>query len=228
MSKHDKRRAEQARKTAQLEERRRVTLRVHGECDRIADSILARVAAAGKPVSCTVGCAACCRQAIQIPRLEAEVLLAHIDEHWSDEAKAALRERLAAWLAWYAGAGDLLDGTRTLAEWIALDSPGCVLLDADRACGAYPARPVTCRSLYVTTPPSGCAPETATGPIRALAAIVDGTRVAAEDLRRVVENQGGNLDATMHLLPEWLAHLLAVEQEPWKRAPARLADVRPR
>lgn len=226
MSKLDKRRAEQARKAAQLDERRRVTLRVHEACDRIADSIVSRAVAAGKPPSCAPGCAACCHQAILIPRCEAEVLVATIAT-WSAEDQAALRARLVAWLAWYHGAGDLLDGTHTLAAWITLRSPGCVLLSADRSCTAYAARPVTCRSLYVTSPPSACEPGSTAGPVRALAAIVDGTREAAEDLRRVVENQGGSFDATMHLLPEWLAHLLDVEREPWRRAPAALEATRP-
>jgi hypothetical protein len=38
-------------------------------------------------------------------------------------------------------------------------------------------------------------------------------------IRAEIERQGADFLATAHLLPEWLAHLLRIEQQPWLNAP---------
>ena len=96
-------------------------------------------------------------------------------------------------------------------------SPGCVLLDDAGACGAYPVRPMTCRNHYVTSPPEACGPTaTRDTTVRSLPAAVDVTRPLVANLRRTVEQQGADFAASLHLIPEWLAHLLDVEQDPWR------------
>jgi hypothetical protein len=37
-------------------------------------------------------------------------------------------------------------------------------------------------------------------------------------LRALIENQGADFNGTVHLLTEWLAHLLGVEAQPWRTA----------
>jgi hypothetical protein len=40
------------------------------------------------------------------------------------------------------------------------------------------------------------------------------------ELRQLIESQGGNYLGSIHLIGEWLAHLLEVEREPWVGAPS--------
>ena len=54
-------------------------------------------------------------------------------------------------------------------------APKCALLENDR-CGAYPARPVTCRNHYVTSPVAECDPVTGRGEPDGILAIPLATR----------------------------------------------------
>jgi hypothetical protein len=80
----------------------------------------------------------------------------------------------------------------------------------------YPVRPIPGRNHFVSSPPEVCA--TGGDPD----VILDVSRAASgtvRELRDVVERQGGSYMATIHLIGEWLAHLLEVEREPWQGAP---------
>lgn len=210
------RRAEKARKQAQAEERRKVVLRVLSEADALIDDTIARLRAAGTEPSCTRGCVYCCYLEIRIPRAEAENMAAWIEANRAPAEVEALRDRLRAWLAWYrTDVPRLIAGGTARGEAFLAHGPGCALLE-DGACSAYPVRPLPCRNHYVSSPPEACSPAAGPGStVQALAGIPAATRHLGEDIRRTVELQGGSFEASMHLLPEWLAHLLGVEAEPW-------------
>jgi hypothetical protein len=108
-----------------------------------------------------------------------------------------------------------------------MHAPQCPAL-IDDACSIYSVRPVFCRTHYVTSPADACRPE---GDPARLDAPVELMRIFAKaspigiKLRAFVENQGADFNGTVHLLAEWLAHLLGVEQQPWR--PAATASARP-
>jgi hypothetical protein len=95
----------------------------------------------------------------------------------------------------------------------------------------YPVRPVVCRTHYVTSPPDACRPngdpayvDEETEPVFG---ILSKTAPIAGQLRALIDGQGATFKGTVHILPEWLAHLLEVEREPWQTTPRLdLSDVR--
>lgn len=209
--------------------RRSLALQVFREVDELVERELARSAAHGQPSSCAPGCAHCCRQELYAPRAEVEAIVDWI-ETTAPQLLDELRPRIAAWLAWYrteypalvaAGAArrDAFHG----------HAPPCPALVDDR-CTIYPVRPTFCRSHHVTSPPDACRP---VGDPARLDAPVASMRLFARvapigtKLRALVESQGADFNGTVHLLVEWLAHLLGVESQPWRTAaPLRAAPPR--
>jgi hypothetical protein len=61
-----------------------------------------------------------------------------------------------------------------------------------------------------------CDPATSTREPDEMLDIPRATQPYVVELRRVVERQGGDYLASIHLISEWLAHLLEVEREPWR------------
>jgi Fe-S-cluster containining protein len=181
------------------------------------------LAARGVAPSCTKGCAYCCRQEILIPRAEAEVIVEWIQASWAAAQLDALKDRLRAWLAWHHG-----ELTRRVAggedrQVVAYEhGPFCVALE-DGACSIYPVRPMTCRIHYVSSSPDVCRqtrdPLHPGGEPVVLPSIHRVAQPAILRIRAVIERQGADFLATVHLLPEWLAHLLRVEDQPWRTAP---------
>jgi hypothetical protein len=45
------------------------------------------------------------------------------------------------------------------------------------------------------------------------------TQPAVLRIRAEIERQGADFLSTVHLLPEWLAHLMKIEAQPWLDAP---------
>lgn len=217
MSKVDARRADKARKAAQLDERRRVVLQVYREADDAIADALATLGAAGTTPSCRAGCAHCCHLEVPTSRAEAEAMVAWLREHKTADELAAIADRARAWLAWSRGElrAQLAAGAER-GEAFLKTSPGCVLLDEGGACGAYPVRPMTCRNHYVSSPPERCGPTaTRDTTVVSLASVAQATRPMVATIRRTVESQGADFAASLHLIPQWIAHLLEVEQNPW-------------
>jgi hypothetical protein len=79
--------------------------------------------------------------------------------------------------------------------------------------------PVTCRNHYVSSPVAECDPATGSGEPDIILSVARATYPHVVELRRVVESQGGDYLASIHLISEWLVHLLEVEREPWQGAP---------
>jgi len=188
MGKADQRRLEKARAAEKTEERKRVTLHVLAACDEARDRTLA---AKRLTPSCGEGCAYCCSHEVPVSRAEGETLVAWLLEHKTPEELARIRERLASWRV----------------------AKACALLE-DGRCIAYDVRPITCRNHLASSPPSQCAPGSKLEPVL----ILDVPRAAyphVAELQALIRRQGSDYMASIHQLPEWLAHLLEVEREPW-------------
>jgi Fe-S-cluster containining protein len=130
---------------------------------KLVDLMEAVYLKAGRPASCKVGCAACCRQEIPISAPEALLLSAHAATLPGPE-----RERIAAGFAAIrshvqatgSGGKDLERGTATAdvrAQGLAWFRQGlaCPFL-VDESCSAYAMRPVACRNHMVWSAAEQC------------------------------------------------------------------------
>jgi hypothetical protein len=188
-------------------------------CDDVATRELAQLATAGVVASCTAGCAHCCSLEIPMSRVEGEALVEWLLANRSVEELAAIRDRLRAWLVWYRTEYPrLVASGLDRSDVFFRHAPLCAL-NVDGRCSAYPVRPVTCRNHYVTSPVATCDPARGSGEPDMILSISRASRTHVAELRGIVERQGGDYIATIHLLAEWLAHLLEVEREPWIGAP---------
>ena len=220
VSKGERRRQDKQRTLARAEERKRVALRVYQGCDEAGARKLDDLAARGVKPTCTAGCAHCCSLEIPVSRPEAEVLVAWLIANRSAPELDAIRERLRGWLAWYrTDYPALIASGVSRVDAFFRHAPSCALLENAR-CGGYPARPITCRNHYVSSPVAECDPAVGTGNPDILLEVARATSHHVAELRSVIENQGGSYLGSIHLISEWLAHLLDVESEPWRGAPA--------
>lgn len=202
--------------------RRSLTLRVYDDIDLLTSDEVSKMNAAGRAPTCRKGCSHCCRQQIRVPRAEAEVIV-----EWllRDAVYLVnnLKTRLASWLAWYRTEyPKLLASDVDPADAFYSYGPQCPAL-VDDACSIYPVRPVVCRTHFVTSPPDACRPsgdpaylDESTKPVIDL---LLKTAPIAKQLRTLIESQGASFKGTVHLLPEWMAHLLEVEDQPWRTMP---------
>lgn len=217
--------AERARARARemVRERIGVARAAMAACDDAIDHELDALAARGVAPTCSKGCAHCCRQEILITRAEAEAIVEWIEAAWSAAERAEFAERVRAWLAWFRGEG----GARVaggMAREIALyeHGPQCIAL-ADGACTIYPTRPMMCRMHFVRSSPDACRqradPALVAEPVVVLPSIHRVTQPAVLRIRAEIERQGADFLSTVHLLPEWIAHLMKIEAQPWLSAP---------
>lgn len=211
MGKTEQRQRDKARALANAEERRRVVLTVLQGCDDAGARKLAQLAPTGIAPSCAEGCTHCCHLEIPASRAEVEVVVEWLQAHRTPDELDAIRARLRAWLAWYR---DELPALGDRAAAFFRHAPACALL-VDNRCTAYEVRPITCRNHLVSSPATDCDPATSTAEPVPILDVPRATYDHVVELRRTIERQGGNYLATVHLLPEWLAHLLDVEKEPW-------------
>lgn len=203
-----------------VKQRRALALQVFQDVDDLVDREVARSIANGKPPTCARGCSHCCRQELYAPRAEVEAIVAWLETS-GPHLVADLKARIAAWLDWYRTAFPALIA-RGVSRRDAFYShaPPCPAL-VDDVCTIYPVRPVFCRTHAVTSPPDACRPEGDPArldvPIESMRIFTKTAQVASK-LRALVESQGADFQGTVHLLAEWLAHLLGVEQQPWRTA----------
>ena len=216
MGKAEQRRQDKARALAKADERRRVVLRVYQGCEDAATRTLARL---GVTPTCTAGCSHCCNLEIPISRAEGEAIALWLTANATPEALDAIRARLRAWLAWYRDEyPKLVASGVSRVDAFFRHAPACALLDGDR-CSAYPVRPITCRNHLVSSPVAECDPATGSGDPTMILDVARASFDHVAELRALIESQGGSYLASIHLIGEWLAHLLEVEREPWVGAP---------
>jgi hypothetical protein len=208
--------AERAR--ALVRERIKVTRDAMVECDQQVERELDTLAARGITPACSRGCANCCRQGIFATRAEAEAVVDWLQASWSPDQLDALRARIRDWLSWYrSDYRRLVDRGVPRAVAFLEHGPFCVAL-VDHACSVYPVRPMSCRIHYVSSPPDACRTDDDPRAV-VLSSIARVTQPAILKIRGMIERQGANFLGTVHLLPEWLAHLLRVEDQPWRTSP---------
>jgi Fe-S-cluster containining protein len=203
------------------QQRRSLALKVFDEVDALVDREVMRSAAKGRPPTCAKGCSHCCRQEIYAPRAEVEAIVEWLETS-SPHLIAELKPRIAGWLDWYRSQYPRLVASG-IAQRDAFNShgPQCPAL-VDDACSIYPVRPMFCRTHYVSSPADACRPpgdpDRLDVPVESLR-IFTKTAPIATKLRALIESQGADFNGTVHFLAEWLAHLLEVEQQPWRSAP---------
>lgn len=180
---------------------------VYASLDEATAGGLARLRSEkGVTPSCRKGCHYCCRYLILVNIAEAHALTQHIRREWSADRIDRLQARTRRWLDWdnsrpgrfpVAGPADF-----------SVDDHYCPVLE-DGDCGAYAARPLVCRTHYVSSPPLFCS--AASDPdMKEPAPVVMSTIVAAggpftRTLREYIENTGTDFSRTSMLLPHWLA-----------------------
>jgi len=115
------------------------------KADRI--ELAAAVESKMPAVSCKPGCAACCSYPLYISILEGMLLYRHLTEkgYWTP----AFRQKLQA--------HDKKTYDVVSQVWILLDIP-CPLLDKNRKCIAYSARPFSCRTMFAVSDAHFCNP----------------------------------------------------------------------
>jgi Fe-S-cluster containining protein len=135
---------------------------------QVSQSASDAAADAGRQVSCTKGCAACCRQLVAISLVEARAL-AELVAEMPLARQRAIRARFAAALHRLEESGLLAadhsapsgefplaetEQQRLAAAWFTLQI-ACPFLE-DEACGIYEDRPLVCREHQVTSHPAAC------------------------------------------------------------------------
>ena len=159
--------------------------------------------------SCTRGCCSCCGQHIQTNVAEAHALGQFIKRRFSVRQTSDLRRRTQQWLAWeIARRGRPASAAPARGSDFSGYDPCCPLL-VDRACSAYPVRPVICRTHFVSSDPAACRPShdqrpVATAPV-VLTSILRASGPFSKPLRADIENAGLDFSRSIMLLPHWLA-----------------------
>jgi Fe-S-cluster containining protein len=163
----------------------------------------------GIVASCQRGCCTCCGQHIQMNPAEAHALGQYIRRTFSVRQVRGLKRRTRRWLAREDARrkGHLANDRPAGAEF-SDDELSCPLL-VDCACSAYPARPVICRTHFVSSDPSDCRPAQAERPSEnapvVLTSILHATQPFAEQFRADIEAAGMDFSRSILLLPHWLA-----------------------
>jgi Fe-S-cluster containining protein len=150
---------------------------VHRLQDVLVEAAQQRAGRQGRAISCSRGCAACCRQPVALVDVEAWAL-ADLVERLPEPRRSTVRTRFAeavrrldeaglkTRLAQAGATGVQGSEVRTLSlETFSLGIP-CPFLE-DEACSIYADRPLACRQHVVTTPAAWCT-EPGKGQITAL------------------------------------------------------------
>jgi hypothetical protein len=220
MNRKQRRIADKLAAQQHVKERCSLALKVFHEVDELVDREVRRSIEKGRRPTCSKGCSHCCRQEIYVPRAEVEAIVEWLESSAPDLVDG-LKTRIAAWLDWYrSDYPKLVAGGIARSDAFYSHGPPCPAL-IDDACAIYPVRPVFCRTHYVTSPADACRP--AGDPARVdvpieRMSIFAKTAPIGVKLRALIESQGADFQGTVHLLAEWLAHLLDMEQQPWRTA----------
>jgi Fe-S-cluster containining protein len=132
---------------------------------QVAGGVAEQAAAAGHPVSCRVGCGACCRQLVPLSIFEAEGLAGWI-RGLPEAQQRALEGRFHAALLGLRDAGildrlspELWEEGSEEAKRVVIDylkaRVACPFL-VEESCSIHPIRPLVCREYMVTSPSEFC------------------------------------------------------------------------
>lgn len=159
--------------------------------------------------SCKPGCCHCCRYHILTNSAEAHTLAQYIRREFSADQLSDLRLRTQQWHAWdnsrpgrHPSAS--IDEQATLSSY----DHSCPL-DVNGVCGAYPVRPVVCRTHFVCSPPPACRtvndPESREDAPVMLRSVVTAVSPFVKAIQDHIENRGLDFSRSRMLLPQWLA-----------------------
>lgn len=159
--------------------------------------------------SCELGCCHCCRYHIVTNIAEAHTLAQYIKRELSVDQIDDLRLRTQQWHEWensrpgrYPSVA--IDMQTDLSDY----EHGCPLL-VDGECIAYPARPIVCRTHFVSSHPLFCHaandPDSTEDAPTVLPSIPTATHPLSRALRDSIENACLDYSRAVMLLPHWLA-----------------------
>jgi Fe-S-cluster containining protein len=158
--------------------------------------------------TCKAGCFQCCGQHILISIAEAKALAHYIQREFTQPQIDDLKIRTQEWHKW--------DDSRPVRPRLTEknEQPSvythhyCPML-VEGVCSAYPVRPVTCRSHFVSSPPPVCKPFydpdlNKERPV-AVSSVLLVTKPHSTKIRHFIENSGLYSESSIMLLPHWLA-----------------------
>jgi len=113
-----------------------------------------------EPISCAVGCSACCVQAVPVRPAEVRSTRRHIDT-LADDERAVIEQRIHDAVARLRSAGLTGPPTdrverRAMVERYFNTGVECPFLTDDGRCGIRPVRPLACREYLVASDPTHC------------------------------------------------------------------------
>jgi Fe-S-cluster containining protein len=183
----------------------------YADLDRVTAERLVRLGREeGVRPSCRAGCSHCCQHYILTNRAEAHALGQYVKREFSRGQIRALRGRTRQWHDWEAYRAGRQAASRRRAPRASFPPyiHRCPLLVASR-CSAYPARPATCRTHFVSSPPRFCHdandPATRTSAPTCIAAVAEAADPFAQAVRAQIEKAGYDYTRSILLLPHWLA-----------------------
>ncbi|OGQ99146.1 MAG: hypothetical protein A2505_08855 [Deltaproteobacteria bacterium RIFOXYD12_FULL_55_16] len=160
--------------------------------------------------SCKAGCCYCCRHHILTSIAEAHTLAQYIRREFSAEQINDLRLRTQQWHEWDNAkpgrypSSILHDGQDDLSS-CAHSCP----LDVNGVCGAYPVRPVVCRTHLVCSSPLSCRaandPDSGADAPEMLRSVVMAASPFFMAIKVQIESAGLDFSRSIMLLPQWLA-----------------------
>ena len=159
--------------------------------------------------TCKMGCCSCCRFHILTNILEAHTLAQFVRREFSARRTNELRFRTLQWWEWESSrpgrrrpAG--IDIETDLSDY----EHRCPLL-VDGACGAYPVRPMVCRTHYVDSNQQLCFaandPESSEERPKVISSLLTATQSFAMEMRKSIEGSGMDYSRSIMLLPHHLA-----------------------
>lgn len=121
------------------------------------------VESAGRKISCTKGCGACCRQAVPLAEIEA-YQLAELVEAMPDARRDKIEKRFeTAWhhfseIGWFERLDNCAVAPETREKVVLeyfYEGIACPFLE-DESCSIHESRPLVCREYLVTSPAENC------------------------------------------------------------------------
>jgi Fe-S-cluster containining protein len=158
---------------------------------------------------CKLGCCHCCRYHIQTNMAEAHALAQYVRREFSLDQINDLRMRTLKWHEWDNSRPGRYPSVNVDAETDLSDYEHFCPLLVNGLCSAYPARPVVCRTHFVSSRPRFCRaandPESTEDPPVVLTSVVAAASPFSMAIRDHIENTGLDFSRSIMLLPHWLA-----------------------
>lgn len=159
--------------------------------------------------ACKLGCCYCCRYHILTNVAEAHTLAQYVRRELSAGQIDELRLRTQQWHEWENSRPGRHPSTSGDEPTGLCNYDHCCPLLVDRACIAYPVRPVACRTHFVSSDPLSCGaandPESTEQAPAVLTSVVTAASPFTRTMRNHIENAGVDFSRSIMLLPHWLA-----------------------